>query len=81
MKRVISLDVLRGLTIALMIVANLPGSWSAVLPMMRHAAWNGFTVADFIFPSFVFVMGVSMSSNPIGRYSAALYCCWAWGLG
>ena len=60
MKRVISLDVLRGLTIALMIVANLPGSWSAVLPMMRHAAWNGFTVADFIFPSFVFVMGVSM---------------------
>lgn len=60
MKRVISLDVLRGLTIALMIVANLPGSWSAVLPMMRHAAWNGFTLADFIFPSFVFVMGASM---------------------
>lgn len=60
MKRVISLDVLRGLTIALMIVANQPGSWNAVLPMMRHATWNGFTVADFIFPSFVFVMGVSM---------------------
>lgn len=60
MKRVISLDVLRGLTIALMIVANLPGAWNAVLPMMRHAPWNGFTLADFIFPSFVFVMGVSM---------------------
>ena len=60
MKRVQAIDVLRGITMALMVLVNLPGSWSAVFPMLRHAAWNGMTPTDFIFPNFIFVMGVSM---------------------
>jgi predicted acyltransferase len=60
MKRVQAIDVLRGMTLALMVLVNLPGSWSAVYPMLAHSAWNGMTPTDFIFPNFVFVMGVSM---------------------
>ena len=60
MKRVQAIDVLRGMTLAFMVLVNLPGSWSAVFPMLAHSAWNGMTPTDFIFPNFVFVMGVSM---------------------
>ena len=60
MKRVQALDVLRGMTMAFMVLVNLPGSWSAVFPILRHASWNGMTPTDFIFPNFLFVMGVSM---------------------
>ena len=58
-KRIESVDVLRGLTMALMlIVDNLGGPTFAPF---SHAEWNGFTPTDFIFPTFIFVMGVSMS--------------------
>ena len=60
MKRVQAIDVLRGITMALMVLVNLPGSWGDVFPLFRHAAWNGMTLTDFIFPNFLFVMGVSM---------------------
>lgn len=59
--RLIALDVLRGLTIAGMIVVNNPGSWSYVYAPLRHAQWNGCTPTDLVFPFFVFVMGVAMS--------------------
>lgn len=59
--RYLSLDVLRGLTIALMIVVNTPGSWSAVYSPFHHAAWHGFTITDWVFPSFLFVVGNAMS--------------------
>ena len=48
------------MTMAFMVLVNLPGSWSAVFPILRHASWNGMTPTDFIFPNFLFVMGVSM---------------------
>ena len=57
-KREESLDVLRGLTMALMLVVDNPGG--AAFAPLNHADWNGFTPTDFVFPSFVFVMGVSM---------------------
>lgn len=60
MKRVQAIDVLRGITLAFMVLVNLPGSWSAIFPILRHAPWNGMTPTDFIFPNFLFVMGVSM---------------------
>lgn len=58
--RLISLDVLRGLTILLMILVNTPGSWSYVYPPLRHAEWNGCTPTDLVFPFFLFIVGVSM---------------------
>jgi predicted acyltransferase len=61
LKRYLSLDVLRGLTIALMIVVNTPGSWETIYPPFRHAAWHGFTVTDLVFPTFLFVVGNALS--------------------
>ncbi|WP_224997849.1 acyltransferase family protein [Cesiribacter sp. SM1] len=59
--RYLSLDVLRGLTIALMVVVNNPGSWGSIYAPFRHAAWHGFTLTDLVFPSFLFVVGNAMS--------------------
>jgi len=59
--RLISLDVFRGLTIAGMILVNNPGTWSKVYKPLLHAHWNGWTPTDFIFPFFLFIVGVAMS--------------------
>jgi len=59
-KRLIALDVLRGLTIALMIMVNTPGSWTYVYAPLRHAKWHGCTPTDLVFPFFLFIVGVSM---------------------
>lgn len=59
--RILSIDVLRGLTICLMIVVNTPGSWNYVYAPLKHSAWNGCTPTDLVFPSFLFVVGLSMS--------------------
>jgi len=59
-KRLMALDVLRGLTIALMIMVNTPGSWQYVYAPLRHAKWNGCTPTDLVFPFFLFIVGVSM---------------------
>jgi predicted acyltransferase len=58
--RVLSVDVLRGLTIALMILVNDPGDWEHVYTQLDHAEWNGFTLTDFVFPNFLFLVGVSI---------------------
>lgn len=57
--RLLSLDVLRGLTVACMILVNNPGSWNIFTPF-RHVGWNGLTPTDLVFPFFMFIMGVSM---------------------
>ena len=49
-KRIISLDIFRGLTVALMIIVNNPGSWTNVFPPLRHSAWDGCTLTDLVFP-------------------------------
>lgn len=59
--RLLALDIFRGLTIFLMIVVNTPGSWEYVYPPLRHAAWDGLTPTDLVFPFFVFIVGVAMS--------------------
>lgn len=61
MKRLLALDVMRGLTIALMITVNTPGSWSYVYPPLRHAHWHGCTPTDLVFPFFLFIVGTAMS--------------------
>ena len=58
--RLLSLDVLRGLTIILMIIVNDPGSWDHVYSPLLHADWNGLTPTDYIFPTFIFIVGVSI---------------------
>jgi predicted acyltransferase len=58
-RRLLSLDVLRGLTIAFMIMVNNPGGEGAWTEM-RHADWNGFTATDLVFPTFLFVVGASI---------------------
>lgn len=60
-QRYLALDVLRGLTIALMILVNTPGSWSTVYAPFKHSAWHGFTITDLVFPTFLFVVGNAMS--------------------
>lgn len=59
-QRLVALDVLRGITVGGMIVVNTPGTWSHVYAPLRHAAWNGLTPADLVFPFFLFMMGLSM---------------------
>ncbi len=59
-ERLASLDAFRGFTVAGMILVNNPGSWSSAYPQLLHAPWHGWTFTDFIFPFFLFIVGVSM---------------------
>ena len=59
--RLLSLDVFRGLTIAGMILVNNPGDWGYIYPPLRHAVWHGCTPTDWIFPFFLFIVGVSIA--------------------
>jgi predicted acyltransferase len=56
-QRLLSLDVLRGLTVGGMILVNNGGPTSYA--PLRHAAWNGLTIADLVFPFFLFMVGIS----------------------
>lgn len=58
--RLLSLDVMRGITISGMILVNDPGSWQYIYTPLHHADWNGFTPTDLVFPFFMFIMGISM---------------------
>ncbi|EEF50159.1 conserved hypothetical protein [Ricinus communis] len=55
--RLLSLDVFRGLTVALMILVDYAGG---ILPAINHSPWNGLTLADLVMPFFLFIVGVSL---------------------
>lgn len=59
-ERLVSLDVFRGLTIALMILVNNNGDWEAAYWPLQHSKWNGWTPTDLVFPFFLYIVGVSM---------------------
>ncbi|KAF8401385.1 hypothetical protein HHK36_012323 [Tetracentron sinense] len=56
-QRLVSLDVFRGLTVALMILVDDAGG---AFPSINHSPWFGVTLADFVVPFFLFVVGVSI---------------------
>lgn len=58
--RVLSIDVLRGITIAFMILVNDAGDGHHTYTQLEHAAWNGWTLTDLVFPTFLFVVGMSI---------------------
>ncbi|TYP75829.1 acyltransferase family protein [Aquimarina intermedia] len=60
-QRIQSVDFLRGLTIMTMILVNTPGDWSCVYKILLHAPWHGLNLADFVFPFFIFIVGISFS--------------------
>ncbi|GAB2992476.1 acyltransferase family protein [Cyclobacterium sediminis] len=62
-----SLDVLRGLTLALMVIVNTPGDGSTSFGPLTHADWHGLTLTDLVFPSFLFVVGNAMSFS-LGKF-------------
>lgn len=57
--RLLALDILRGITVAGMIMVNNPGSWGHIYAPLAHAQWHGLTPTDLVFPFFMFIMGVS----------------------
>jgi predicted acyltransferase len=65
--RIEALDIFRGITMAGMILVNDPGIAANVYAPLEHAAWNGITPTDFIFPSFIFIVGVSVVLSLSGR--------------
>jgi predicted acyltransferase len=76
--RLLSLDVFRGMTVALMILVNNPGDWSHVYAPLLHAKWNGCTPTDLVFPFFLFIVGVSIvlalsAKKESGAADAAIY--------
>lgn len=68
-KRYLSVDLLRGLTVALMIVVNSLGSHESAWSPLLHADWHGFTLTDLIFPTFLFVVGNSIALS-LPRYAS-----------
>jgi predicted acyltransferase len=64
--RLMSIDLLRGLTIGFMILVNNNGS-SAAYAELQHSVWNGFTATDLVFPTFLFLVGVSTVFSTASR--------------
>src|SRR5258708_7145813 len=65
--RLLSLDVLRGLTIAFMILVNNNGNESQAYWPLKHAAWNGFTPPDLVSPTSLFLVGISTVYSTAAR--------------
>ncbi|HEY4593065.1 MAG TPA: heparan-alpha-glucosaminide N-acetyltransferase domain-containing protein [Thermoanaerobaculia bacterium] len=66
-RRLVSLDVFRGATIAGMILVNDAGDWNKTYAPLLHAEWNGWTPTDLIFPFFLFIVGVAIPYAFAGR--------------
>ena len=68
--RLLSLDVFRGATMALMVLVNNSGDGEHTYAPLKHAHWNGWTLTDTVFPSFVWIVGVAITLS-LGKRLAA----------
>jgi predicted acyltransferase len=59
-ERLVSLDAFRGATIALMVLVNTAGGDVSYAPL-NHSEWNGWTITDMVFPSFLWIVGVAIT--------------------
>lgn len=75
--RLVSLDVFRGFTLAGMILVNMLGIYYATTPgLLKHAPWIGLTLADLVFPFFLFIVGVSMNFSFASRSKQPSWKVW-----
>lgn len=83
MRRLASVDALRGLCVAAMLLVNNPGDWGAIYAPLRHADWVGCTPTDLVFPFFLFIVGVSLALGlkPGGERALAWRALRVFGLG
>lgn len=77
-KRLVALDLLRGLAVAGMILVVSPGSWSMVYAPLKHADWHGWTPGDLVFPTFLTCVGMAIGLmvprlTPADRTGPALW--------
>jgi len=69
-RRLVSLDVFRGATMALMVLVNNPGDGAHSYGPLQHAEWNGWTLTDTVFPAFLWIVGVAITLS-LGQRIAA----------
>ncbi len=70
--RLAAVDAFRGLTVAAMLLVNDAGDWGHVYAPLQHADWNGCTLADLVFPFFLFIVGVSLALSLGARVDAGV---------
>ena len=70
--RLLSLDLFRGLTIAFMILVNNAGDFTLAYRPLHHAFWNGFTPTDLVFPTFLFIVGITTLLSLSSRLSRGI---------
>jgi predicted acyltransferase len=73
MSREAWLDVFRGAAVAGMLLVNHPGSWATVYWPLVHADWNGVRPADFVFPMFLFAVGLSLNYSSLSPWQGKGY--------
>ena len=66
-ERLLALDVFRGITLIFMTIVNMPGEHGLAYAPLAHVRWDGWTIADLIFPFFIFIVGVAMPYSFAGR--------------
>jgi predicted acyltransferase len=69
-ERLVSLDAFRGGTMALMVLVNDSGDGSHTYGPLSHSAWNGWTITDAVFPSFLWIVGVAITLSIANRVAA-----------
>jgi len=80
--RYVSVDLFRGLTIALMILVNSAGYPHAYV-WFEHSVWNGCSLADIVFPFFIIIVGLSVTLTASTNYQFIFkrtISLFAWGL-